>query len=81
MTSLLEAIAGFEYNAGCWSTRFVAQRLQAIAGEPSDSIFVQLELADFASIGSNPIGLLRRSIAGYGKTNELPTSSNLFTTP
>ena len=78
---LLEAIAGFEYNAGCWSTRFVAQRLQAIAGEPSDSIFVQLELADFASIGSNPIGLLRRSIAGYGKSNELPTSSNLFTTP
>ena len=54
---------------------------EAIAGEPSDSIFVQLELTDFASIGSNPIGLLRRSIAGYGKSNELPTSSNLLTTP
>ncbi|HSG22416.1 MAG TPA: LPS-assembly protein LptD, partial [Azonexus sp.] len=78
---LLEAIAGIEYNAGCWSTRFVGQRLQAIAGEPNNSIFVQLELTDFGSIGSNPIGLLRRSVPGYGKTNELPTSGNLLTTP
>ena len=78
---LLEAIAGVEYNTGCWATRFVAQRLEAIAGEPNTSYFLQLELTDFSSIGSNPIGLLRRSVPGYGKTNELPTSGNLLTTP
>lgn len=80
---LLEAIAGLEYNAGCWATRIVAQRLAAISTaedrSPNTTIFLQLELTDFASIGSNPIGLLRRSIPGYGKVNELNTSSSLFT--
>ncbi|MDZ4316449.1 MAG: LPS-assembly protein LptD [Azonexus sp.] len=78
---LLEAIAGVEYNAGCWATRFVAQRLEALAGVPNTSFFVQLELSDFGSVGSSPIGLLRRSIPGYGKTNELPTGGSLLTTP
>jgi len=78
---LLEAIAGVEYNAGCWATRVVAQRLEAVSGTPNTSIFFQLELTDFSSIGSNPIALLRRSVPGYGKTNELPTSGNLLTTP
>jgi LPS-assembly protein len=73
----LETIAGFEYNAGCWSARFVTQRLEAIAGDPNTSIFFQLELHDFGSIGSNPLQLLRRSIPGYGKMNELPNTGTL----
>ena len=77
---LLEAIAGLEYNAGCWATRVVAQRLEALSGTPNTSVFFQLELNDFASIGSNPIGLLRRTIPGYGKVNELPGNS-LLTSP
>jgi LPS-assembly protein len=75
---LLEAIAGFEYNAGCWAFRAVGQRLEAISGAPNNAIFLQLELSDFASIGNNPVSLLRRSIPGYGKSNELPTSSALL---
>lgn len=75
----LETIGGIEYNAGCWAARFVVQRLEAIAGSPNTSVFFQLELNDFASIGSNPIGLLRRSIPGYGKINELPSTSSLLT--
>lgn len=78
---LLEAIGGFEYNAGCWALRAVFQRLNAVAGEPNDSVFLQLELQDFANIGSNPLGLLRRSVPGYGKTNELPTDNRLIDTP
>ncbi|MGB9493310.1 MAG: LPS-assembly protein LptD [Azonexus sp.] len=77
---LLEAIAGFEYNAGCWAARLVGQRLAALSGSPNTTIFFQLELTDFGSVGSNPINLLRRSIPGYGKTNELNTSGSLFTT-
>ncbi len=73
---LLEAIAGLEYNASCWAVRGVAQRLEAIAGTPNTSFYFQLELNDFASIGANPLTLLRRSIPGYGKTNELPAGSN-----
>jgi LPS-assembly protein len=73
----LESIAGVEYNAGCWAVRVVGQRLAAISGTPNDTLFFQLELNDFGSIGTNPIGLLRRSIPGYGKINELPDSSLL----
>ncbi|MCE1238674.1 MAG: LPS assembly protein LptD [Azonexaceae bacterium] len=69
---LLEAIGGLEYNAGCWAIRLVGQRLNAVSGTPNDSIYLQLELQDFASIGSNPLKLLRRSVPGYGKINELP---------
>lgn len=76
----LETIAGFEYNAGCWATRFVAQRLEAIAGSPNTTFFFQLELNDFGSLGANPIQLLRRTIPGYGKTNELPNRGSLLTT-
>jgi LPS-assembly protein len=76
---LLEAIAGLEYNAGCWTTRIVAQRLAAISGSPNNVLFLQLEFNDFTSIGTDPISLLRRSVPGYGKTNEL-TSSSLLTT-
>ena len=78
---LLEAVGGLEYNAGCWAARAVIQRLEAVAGSPNTTFFLQLELNDLGSIGSNPLGLLRRSIPGYGKTNELPTSSSLLTSP
>ena len=77
---LLEAIGGFEYNAGCWAVRAVVQRLEAVSGTPSTNFFLQLELNDFASIGSNPIGMLRRVIPGYGKSNELP-GNNLMSNP
>ena len=75
----LETIAGVEYNAGCWAARFVVQRLEAVAGSPNTTVFFQLELNDFASVGSNPIGLLRRTVPGYSKSNELPTSSHFLT--
>lgn len=67
---LLEAIVGVEYNAGCWALRLVGQRLAAISGSANTAFFVQLELNDFASIGSSPMQLLRRGVPGYGKTNE-----------
>ena len=78
---LLEGIAGVEYNAGCWAVRGLVQRLGAVTGSPNDSFFLQLELTDFGSLGSNPLSLLRRSIPGYGKTNELPTDNALLPTP
>jgi LPS-assembly protein len=73
---LLEAIGGLEYNTGCWAVRAVAQRLEATSGTPSTTFFLQLELTDFGSVGTTPVGLLRRSIAGYGKVNEMPMTGN-----
>ncbi|HZX29911.1 MAG TPA: LPS-assembly protein LptD [Rhodocyclaceae bacterium] len=77
---LLESIAGLEYNAGCWASRFVVQRLDALSGASNTTFFFQLELSDFTSVGSSPVQLLRRTIPGYGKVNEMPTSGSLLTT-
>ena len=69
---LIEGIAGIEYNADCWAARLVAQKLRTHNNTAANtSVFFQLELNDFASIGSNPMSILRRSVPGYGKTNEL----------
>jgi LPS-assembly protein len=57
--------------------RAVAQRLEVATGSPSKTLFLQLELNDFAAIGSNPIQLLRRSIPGYGRINALSEGSLL----
>ena len=40
-------------------------------------LFMQLELTDFARIGSNPIDLLKRNIQGYGLTNQ-PVADPVF---
>jgi LPS-assembly protein len=74
---LVEGIAGLEYNGGCWVGRLVVQRLESTAGSPNTSLFFQLELNDFGKIGSNPIQMLRRSVPGYSKINELPSGSLL----
>jgi LPS-assembly protein len=70
----LEAVAGVEYNAGCWVLRIVGQRLTTTTQTTSNSIYLQLELNGLARIGTSPLDLLRRSVPGYLKTND-PTVS------
>ena len=77
---LVEGIGGLEYNAGCWILRVVGQRLQLATQLSSTSVFVQLELGEFARLGSDPTELLRRSVAGYTSTHlrpDQPVPSNL----
>lgn len=74
-----EAMAGIEYDGGCWVFRTVGHRFLTTEGSPTQSLFLQLELNGLASIGSNPVSLLRRSVSGYGKINE-PGSGRIFGT-
>lgn len=67
---IIETIGGLEYNAGCWASRLVVQRIATAAGQSSSAFFVQLELNGFSNIGSNPLELLKRSIPGYGRINQ-----------
>lgn len=71
---IIEAVGGFEYNAGCWGLRVVLQRLATATSNSSTAFFIQLELNGFSSIGSNPMDLLKRSIPGYSQT--LPSMSD-----
>lgn len=70
----LEAVAGVEYNAGCWVLRIVGQRLTTTAQSASTAVYLQLELNGLARIGTSPLELLRRSVPGYQRTND-PTLS------
>jgi LPS-assembly protein len=67
---VLEALAGVEYNGGCWVFRTVMQRVQAATDVSSKAIYFQLELNGFGQIGSNEtVNLFRRNVPGYSVTN------------
>src|SRR5687768_7678383 len=51
----LEALAGFEYDGGCWALRAVGHRFATAINAVSTSFFVQLELNGVSRIGSNPL--------------------------
>ncbi len=68
----IESLAGLEYDAGCWQARTVIQRVETATAEANFGLFFQLELGGLASIGSNPLNLLRRDIPGYLSSSELP---------
>ena len=68
----VEALAGIEYDAGCWQSRFVIQRVQTATAQANYAMFFQLELGGIASIGSNPLQLINRNIPGYKSSGLLP---------
>jgi LPS-assembly protein len=61
----LEALAGFEYDGGCWIFRAVAHRFATALNRANTSVFLQLELNGISRIGSNPTDVLRRNVGGY----------------
>jgi LPS-assembly protein len=67
---LLEGLAGFEYNAGCWQVRAVAHRFITATQQYSTSFQIQLELTGLSRIGINPLETLRQNIAGYRRSDE-----------
>lgn len=72
---IIESLAGLEYDAGCWQARTVLQRVSpATSDEPNYSLFFQLELGGLASIGANPMNVIRRNIPGYVSSSRIPDS-------
>lgn len=68
---LVEGLLGFEYNAGCWSLRGVAQQLAITSDKSSNAFYLQLELRGLTRLGVNPLDVLKRSISGYSKSDEI----------
>ena len=69
---LIEGLAGFEYNAGCWEIRAVAHRFITATQQVSTSFQIQLELSGLSRIGINPLETLRQNIPGYRRSDEIP---------
>jgi LPS-assembly protein len=62
---ITDAIAGFEYDAGCWIARVVGERLSTGRTEATTRLLLQLELVGLSRLGSNPLQVLRDNIPGY----------------
>ena len=62
---MTDAVGGFEYDAGCWIGRVVAERLSTGRSEATTRLLVQLELVGLSRLGSNPLQVLKDNIPGY----------------
>jgi LPS-assembly protein len=62
---ITDSILGFEYDAGCWIGRIVAERLSTGRSEATTRLLVQLELVGLSRLGSNPLKVLKDNVPGY----------------
>jgi LPS-assembly protein len=62
---VVDLLAGFEYDAGCWIGRIVLERLQSNLSSSNQRIMFQLEFSDFTRIGSSPLQSLRNHVPRY----------------
>lgn len=60
-----DALGGFEYDAGCWIGRVVAERVSTGRTEAATRLMLQLELVGLSRLGSNPLKALKDNIPGY----------------
>ena len=60
-----DSVLCFEYDAGCWIGRIVAERLSTGANEATTRLLLQLELVGLSRLGSNPLKVLKENIPGY----------------
>jgi len=63
--TLVNALLGFEYDAGCWLGRIVLERVQTSSASATQSIMFQLEFVGFARLGVSPLKSLKENIPGY----------------
>jgi len=64
-SKIIDLLAGFEYDAGCWLSRVVVERLQSSTNSSNQRIMFQLEFSDFTRIGSSPLQSLRNNVPRY----------------
>jgi len=62
---ITDSLAGFEYDAGCWIARMVAERVSTGRTAATTRLLLQLELVGLSRLGSNPLQVLKDNIPGY----------------
>ena len=75
---LVDAVVGFEYDAGCWLGRAVLQRLQTSTSTANQRIMFQLEFVGFTRLGVNPLQTLKDNIPNYQYLREQTSSPSRF---
>jgi LPS-assembly protein len=78
---ITDSLAGFEYDAGCWIARVVAERVSTGRSEATTRLMLQLELVGLSRLGSNPLSVLKDNIPGYSLLREDRSDPPLRTYP
>ncbi|MFT3664025.1 LPS-assembly protein LptD [Piscinibacter sp.] len=76
-----DSVVGFEYDAGCWIGRVVAERLSTGRSEATTRLMLQLELVGLSRLGSNPLQVLKDNIPGYKLLREENSTPAATRTP
>lgn len=77
-SKVVDLVAGFEYDAGCWIGRFVLERLQTSSTTTSQRVLFQIEFNGFTRIGANPLQTLKNNIPKYMMLNEQVQTPSRF---
>ncbi len=75
---LVNAVVGFEYDAGCWLGRAVLERLQTSTSTASQRVMFQLEFVGFARLGASPLKTLKENIPSYQYLREQQSPPSRF---
>ena len=77
---VVDAVLGFEYDAGCWIGRIVVDRLQRGTASASQKYSFQLEFVGFTrlGVGSNPLSVLKENIPRYQYLREQVSTPSRF---
>lgn len=62
---IVDLVAGFEYDAGCWIGRLVFERLTTGLTTATQRVLFQIEFSGFSRLGSNPLQTLKNHVPRY----------------
>lgn len=74
----VDTILGIEYDAGCWISRFVIERIQTSTTTATQRIMFQLEFVGFTRVGISPQKSLSQSISRYQNLRDSFTNNSRF---
>ena len=75
---MVNALVGFEYDAGCGLGRGVFERLQNTVMAATTRLMFQLELVGFGRVGVSPLDSLRNNIPRYQFLRETSSTPSRF---
>ena len=75
---LVDVVAGFEYDAGCWLGRVVLERLQTSSSTADQRILFQLEFNGFSRLGASTLESLQTNVPKYQYLREEVVQPNRF---
>ena len=61
----LNTLVGLQYDEDCWTARFAYSQARNTSQITTTQVLFQLEFRGFASVGNNPVDVMRLNVPGY----------------